>query len=246
MRLLLEKEKRMNIIDLLANNNYIIANKTIAQLYGLEEAVLLGELASEYKYWENRGELKDGFFFSTIENIKENTTLSDKRQRSALSTLKNAGIVKVKLMGIPAKRYIKIEVEQLFRALDSKINKNGETSFAKTAELEQTEWQSNNNNLNNNKNNNKKDIGEEPKRKRFVPPTIEEVKAYCIERKNNVDAQRFIDYYTSNGWCVGKNKMKDWRAAVRTWERNGYSTQKTVGANGIAVKQEQSDLLDMF
>ena len=61
------------------------------------------------------------------------------------------------------------------------------------------------------------------KAKRFTPPTLEEVQAYCIERNNSVDAERFINYYTSNGWQVGKNKMKDWKAAVRTWERNGYS-----------------------
>ncbi len=66
---------------------------------------------------------------------------------------------------------------------------------------------------------------EKPKRKRFVPPTIEEVKAYCKERNNNVDAEKFVNYYTSNGWQVGKNKMKDWKAAVRTWENNGYSSQ---------------------
>ena len=57
-------------------------------------------------------------------------------------------------------------------------------------------------------------------KKYFVAPTLEEVQAYCEERNNNVDAQRFIDYYTSNGWKVGKNSMKDWKAAVRTWERN--------------------------
>lgn len=55
---------------------------------------------------------------------------------------------------------------------------------------------------------------------RFIPPTVEEVSAYCIERGNSVNPQRFIDHYTSNGWMVGKNKMKDWQAAVRTWERN--------------------------
>lgn len=54
----------------------------------------------------------------------------------------------------------------------------------------------------------------------FHPPTVEEVKAYCLERKNKVDAVRFVDYYTANGWKVGKNPMKDWRAAVRTWERD--------------------------
>lgn len=66
---------------------------------------------------------------------------------------------------------------------------------------------------------------ERKKAKRFTPPTLEEVTAYCIERNNNVDAQHFIDYYTSNGWQVGKNKMKDWKAAIRTWERNGYSNK---------------------
>lgn len=76
---------------------------------------------------------------------------------------------------------------------------------------------------------------------RFTPPTLDEVRSYCAERKNSVDAQRFVDYYTSNGWLVGKNKMKDWRAAVRTWERNNTSSSK---ASGIAVKQNASDDLD--
>lgn len=59
---------------------------------------------------------------------------------------------------------------------------------------------------------------------RFTPPTVEEVQAYCWERKNSVDAQRFMDHYTSNGWLVGKNPMKDWRAAVRTWEQRDYDS----------------------
>lgn len=73
-------------------------------------------------------------------------------------------------------------------------------------------------------NKNKESIGTAS---RFTPPTIEEVKEYCKKRNNNVDAQRFIDYYTSNGWFVGKTKMKDWKAAVRTWESNGYSNRDT-------------------
>ena len=53
---------------------------------------------------------------------------------------------------------------------------------------------------------------------RFRKPTLEEVQAYCLERQNGLDAQRFIDYYESNGWKVGRNSMKDWKAAIRTWE----------------------------
>jgi len=79
-----------------------------------------------------------------------------------------------------------------------------------------------------------------PKRKRFTPPTLEEVQAYCAERNNNIDPQHFIDYYTSNGWLVGKNKMKDWKAAVRTWERNGYSSNKSNS------KPTQAQELDSF
>ena len=56
------------------------------------------------------------------------------------------------------------------------------------------------------------------KAKRFNRPTVQEVTDYCRERGNQVDAQRFVDYYTANGWRVGKNPMKDWKAAVRTWE----------------------------
>ena len=65
-----------------------------------------------------------------------------------------------------------------------------------------------------------------PSRKK-IPPTLEDVQAYCVERSNGVDAQRFIDFYESKGWLVGKAKMKDWRASVRTWEsKNGGGHNK--------------------
>lgn len=80
--------------------------------------------------------------------------------------------------------------------------------------------------------------------KRFKPPTLEEVKAYCAERKNNVDADRFIDYYTSNGWQVGKNKMKDWKAAVRNWEKSSFSSSGKRGANGVQIDSRKTDKLD--
>jgi hypothetical protein len=54
-------------------------------------------------------------------------------------------------------------------------------------------------------------------------PSFEQVRDYCLERKNAVDPQQWLDYYSANGWKVGKSTMKDWRAAVRTWERNGFS-----------------------
>jgi hypothetical protein len=62
-------------------------------------------------------------------------------------------------------------------------------------------------------------------RSRFVPPTLDQVTYYCKERKNSVDPQRFIDFYEARGWMIGKNKMKDWKAAVRTWESRDKADQ---------------------
>ena len=62
--------------------------------------------------------------------------------------------------------------------------------------------------------------------KRFAPPTLEEVKAYCEERHNGIDAETFIDFYASKDWMVGKNRMKDWRACVRTWEKRERKPQQ--------------------
>ena len=65
------------------------------------------------------------------------------------------------------------------------------------------------------------------KKERFKAPTVEEVQEYCTERGNNIDAQHFVDYYSARGWMLGKNHIKDWKACVRTWERNdSFKPQK--------------------
>jgi hypothetical protein len=76
------------------------------------------------------------------------------------------------------------------------------------------------------------------KSKRFTPPSINEIIDYCNERQNEVDAEKWLDYYTSNGWMVGKNKMKCWKAAIRTWEKNKFSSQKN---GGFKSKQQIND-----
>lgn len=79
------------------------------------------------------------------------------------------------------------------------------------------------------------------KRKRFEKPTISDIEQYCIERNNNVNAEQFFDYYESNGWRVGKNSMKDWKAAVRTWERSEYrkpNSKKNSKEDAINVVKE--------
>ena len=82
------------------------------------------------------------------------------------------------------------------------------------------------------------DDADKPPRTRFTPPTVDEVRAYCTEKGYPVDAERFVDYYTSNGWMVGKNKMKDWRAAVRTWAKKD-SQQKKPLKSGMGTPEER-------
>jgi hypothetical protein len=62
-------------------------------------------------------------------------------------------------------------------------------------------------------------VKENKKTARFKKPTIEQIRAYCIERDNGIDPEAFYDFYESKDWMIGKNKMKDWKAAVRTWEK---------------------------
>lgn len=80
---------------------------------------------------------------------------------------------------------------------------------------------------------------DKPPRSRFVPPNVDEVRAYCTEKGYTLDADRFVDYYTSNGWKVGKNPMKDWKAAVRTWngkeQPNGKTESKPLWTVGTVV-----------
>ena len=84
------------------------------------------------------------------------------------------------------------------------------------------------------------------KKKRFVKPTVEEVKQYCIERNNCVNAEQFYDYYESNGWKVGKNSMKDWKACVRTWERNGYDKPIKKKNNKQDTLNDMRDLMHEY
>lgn len=77
------------------------------------------------------------------------------------------------------------------------------------------------------------------KKQAFSPPSLTEVKSYCSERENNVDPQGFIDFYEAKGWMIGKNKMKDWKAAVRTWERKEREDSGGRTTDG-SVKQNQT------
>lgn len=84
------------------------------------------------------------------------------------------------------------------------------------------------------------------KRKRFEKPTLSQITQYCLERNNNVNAEQFYDYYESNGWKVGKNAMKDWKACVRIWERNGYDKPIKKKNNKQDALNDMRDLMNEY
>lgn len=122
----------MSILHLLSNDNFIAVNKSIAGEVGLEAAVVLGELASEYNYWQSVGKLEEGYFYSTIENLEKKTYLSAYSQRQALAKLQEKGWISITKKGLPAKRYIKVNEGNLtmfFNDLSLKNLTTGDLDF---------------------------------------------------------------------------------------------------------------------
>jgi hypothetical protein len=96
----------------------------IAKKVGNDAAILLAELASSQVYFENNGMLTDGMFFETVELIEDRTNLTKYQQSKAVKVLEEAGILKTKLKGIPAKRYFAVDGEKILELVDCKKSKN--------------------------------------------------------------------------------------------------------------------------
>ena len=189
---------------LLSSSAFLIVNKQLAKQVGLKGAVLLADLISKEEYFIANG-MNDGWFFNTEANIERDTTLTSYQQRKVLKTLKKYEIIETKRKGIPAKQYFKINEANLLNILSCEeteglvVNKLNDLSETKLTTI--------------NKN---KEI--KITNKLFKKPSVNDVELYCIERDNKIVAISFVNFYESKGWMVGKNKMKDWRACVRTWE----------------------------
>lgn len=139
--------------------------------------------------------------------------------KSCISQLRDLGYITVELKyGKDTKeveqRFIRIanqSGEEIFTTYSQNFHHPREEIFTTPGEENCTD----NNTLFNNTFNNTSNISGQ-----FIPPSVEEVREYCKSRNNSIDAETFVDFYTSKGWLVGRAKMKDWKAAVRTWERN--------------------------
>ena len=166
------------LINLLSNSGYIIVNKEIIKKLGLREAIILGELCSEYNYWEKTNRLENGYFFSTRENIENNTGLSAYQQREPFKKLLEMGIILEKLKGMPQQKWYSLDMDKLYellnstdlipsseetkgqgvKKLDTKLLKNLTPSSEESEHLDVKKLDTNNNNNNNNNSNNKDDI----------------------------------------------------------------------------------------
>ena len=180
---------------LLSSTAFLVLNKELAKQIGLKEAVLLADLISKEEYFIANG-MSDGWFFNTEANIEEDTTLTPYQQRKCIKKLKEDGLIEVQRKGVPARQYFKINEELVVKKLNN-------LSLSKRRTINKNKIITIHN-------------------KYFSKPTIEEVKNYCSERDNKISAEAFVDFYESKNWFIGKNKMKDWRAAVRTWEKRNY------------------------
>ena len=167
------------LVNLLLNNGYIIVNKEIIKKFGLHEAIILGELCSEYSYWEKSNKLDNGYFYSTRENIEKNTGLSAYQQREPFKNLIQKGVILEKLKGMPQQKWYSINMDKLYsllneeteltssckkikgqdiKKLDSKELRNFTSSRKEIKEHNVKKLDINNNNNNNKKNNNKETI----------------------------------------------------------------------------------------
>ena len=148
--------------------------------------------------------IKRGQCLTSLKRIHENTGLTYQQIRTSLGKLEKSGEINKQTTN----KYSIITINKYndYQELNKQITNKQQTN--------------NNIIIKNNKNNKyKESISKDIPKKVFKKPSIEEIQKYCNERNNNVDADRFHNFYESKGWMVGKNKMKDWKAAVRTWEQ---------------------------
>lgn len=175
------------------------------------------------KQWKGIS-IERGSFFTSLEHLSQKSGLSVRQVRTALNKLKSTGEVTSKTTNCGT--LVTIANWGVYQGGSEKATSDMTSELTAERQTDDKRMTSERQQLKNNKNikkgkNDKKDIGESYSSgsKRFTPPTIEEVSAYIREQGYHIDAEMFIDHYEANGWMVGKNKMKDYKATLRNWER---------------------------
>ena len=181
--------------------------------------------------------------YASNEHLAEFCQCSKTKVSTAIKKLIDCGYIYVQNFD-GRKRELKSRLSNFERQNDKKCK--AEYQILKESNIDNN---TNNNTVSNNIGDNNTPKTE--KKERFKAPTVEEVKEYCTERGNNIDAQHFIDYYSARGWMLGKNHIKDWKACIRTWERNdsfkpqkhNEQPEKKYDQNGYESEEE---LMKMF
>lgn len=195
-------------------------NVELAKFVGLGEAIILQHLYWWYQHNSQSPEMsRDGRVW-VYRSVKEMRTvfpyLSDGNIRTAIKHLIEKGLI---IRGDYSEQSMN---KSIWYSLTDSAIRLFHLSESANPFVESQNGFVGFNECKDNSIDNKKDS-----RESFIAPTLEQVSNYCLERRNGVDAQRFLDYYTANGWMVGKSRMKDWKAAVRTWEgRKSYTPQQ--------------------
>lgn len=147
------------------------------------------------------------------------------------------------------KQYIDLEItykagtkevdKRIIKIKDNPINKNVKGYKQKCLEGINKNVKDNNTSINNTS------IKENIKRKVFKKPTIEEITQYCLERNNGINAEAFYDFYESKDWYVGKNRMKDWKACVRTWEQRNKKQERVPEWFDKEIQQDNKENIEL-
>lgn len=218
--------------DFLASGNYIAVNKTLIQQYGLEAAVVVGELASEMLYYRDNGQLNDGWFYATVENMERKTGLSGYQQRKVMDVLTKEGFVEVDYRDTPRKRYVRISLVRIMQVINHLKSK-----ISTTREPEILQPQAENFYANKTQEVTPKTTPKNKTKKMLVPPTIEEVRDYVKENGFIFDADEFFSYYASQGWKKANGqKVVSWKQCCVTWER------REQGRNGKQPRKSQRQI----
>lgn len=165
-------------------------------------------------------EIPRGGLLTSYDALAKGTGFSVKQMRRAVENLKKTEEIVVKRAGNGAL----LTINNYDRYQDM-TNNLGQTKGRLRADQGQTKGRLGATNKEDKEYKEEKEINNNIYNPPFIPPLLEEVSAYCKERGNGIDPEHFIDYYQSKGWMIGKNKMKDWKAAVRNWERDHKQQQ---------------------
>ncbi|MFW6028721.1 MAG: hypothetical protein ACOCRO_00560 [Halanaerobiales bacterium] len=190
----------MTILDLLRSDGSIVINKYLARKLGLHETVILSELISRYFYHKNKDELKKGkWFYCTKEKLEKNTSLNRYYQDKAIDNLIQKKLITKQNMGIPAKRYFKINIKQVRNMVTNKSVKDSQPSLRNSNNLDCkgfTNYSTNNNELNDIKNNNKykgeTSFSITDKEKKILN-IFEDIKLYPFDLKNDIEHIRELE-----------------------------------------------------